>query len=377
MDLQSRLSPLIAPAPTSIALFIGWTPSGPADKAVRIASFADYEAAFGKLDDPRSLLGYALGHFFDNGGRDAYALRIAGADGGFVSPGDDAFMHALHAAFASGGPIAAIETFNLVCVPGLTDAAAITMLQAEAVARRAFLIAECEESATVSSVSAPRAAITGANAVNSALYFPWLLAPDQLQDNAQRAFPPGGFVAGLYARTDATRGVWKAPAGVEANLAGATGVTVSLSDADASRLHPLGVNCLRNFPRAGFVVWGARTLASSDPGAQDWTYVNVRRFAIFLEDSITNGTKWAVFEPNGETLWAKLRASIDTFMLGLWRNGALQGIKASDACFVKCDATTMTQADIDGGVLNVVIGFAPVRPAEFVIIKITLRAGSS
>jgi phage tail sheath protein FI len=374
---DSNAPPAIAPAPTSIALFIGWAPSGPTDRAVGIKNFADYEVVFGKLDDERSLLGYALGHFFDNGGRDAYALRIVGDSGDAVVPTDAAFVRALNAAFATGGPVETIEAFNLICVPGLSGAADIAMLQAKAVARRAFLIADCEERATVASVSASLAAIAGANAANAALYFPWVLALDPLQDNTPRAFPPCGFVAGVYARTDAMRGVWKEPAGIEASVTGAKGVTVAVSDRDQEQLNPRGVNCLRNLSGAGIVVWGARTLAGSRAAASDWTYVSVRRLAIFLEDSITGGTKWTVFEPNGETLWAKLRASIDAFMLGLLRKGAFQGNSASEAWFVKCDATTTTQADIDNGVVNIVIGFAPLKPAEFVLITITLLAASN
>src|SRR5262249_20288581 len=163
--------------------------------------------------------------------------------------------------------IAKIETFNLICVPGLADATAIATLQARAAARRAFLIVDCEESATVASVSASFTAITGANAAHSALYFPWVLAPDPLQDNAPRALPPCGFVAGIYARTDIARGVWKAPAGSGAHIAGAKGVAVAVSGADHDRINSRGINCLRDLPGAGPVVGGARTLASVDPSA--------------------------------------------------------------------------------------------------------------
>jgi hypothetical protein len=147
-------------------------------------------------------------------------------------------------------------------------------------------------------------------------------------------------------------------------------VTVTVSDTELDQLNSRGANCLRNLPGAGLVVWGARTLASADPAAQDWKYVNVRRFAIFLEDSLYAGTKWAMFEPNGEPLWAKLRASIDNFMLSQWRNGALVGSTPPQAYFVKCDSTTTTLADIDNGVVNVMVGFAAMRPAEFVIIPL-------
>lgn len=363
--------PAIARSPTSIALFIGGAPSGPTDHAVRIASFADYEAAFGKFGDARSYLGYALGHFFDNGGRDALVLRIVGADGAFIAPADQGFVRALNAAFATGAPVTKIKTFNLICVPGLADPAAIAMLQGQAVARRAFVIVDCAETETVASVQASLATRTGTNAANSALYFPWVIAPDALQNNAPRAFPPCGFVAGIYTRVDLAHGVWKAPAGTDDNLVGATGLTVLISEADQNSLNPLGINCLRKFSSTEFLVWGARTLAGADPDAPDWKYVNVRRTALFLENSLYAGTQWAVFEPNGEPLWAKLRASTGDFMLGLFRDGAFQGNTASQAFFVKCDTGTTTQADIDRGIVNIMVGFAPLEPAEFVILTIT------
>jgi hypothetical protein len=367
--------PTITPSPTSIALFVGWAPSGPTDKAIRIASFADYETAFGKLDDERSLLGYAVSHFFDNGGTDAYALRLADDDGDAVLPTDAAFVRALNAAFAAGGPIDEIDSLNLICVPGLVDAAAIAMLQGVAVARRAFLIADCEEHAKAASFPAALAGKTGTNATNAALYFPWVMALDPLQNGeVERAFPPSGFVAGLYARTDATRGVWMPAAGIAATLTGATDLAVKVSDADQGGLNSIGVNCLRSLFTAGFVVWGDRTLAGGDVAASDWKYVNTRRLAIFIEDSIYDSTKWTAFEPNDQVLWQKLRQSIDAFMLGLWRNGALMGSVAATAFAVDCDSTTTTFADIANGVVNIVIRFAPVRPAEFVTVEIALRA---
>ena len=371
---KSNDPPVIARAPTSIALFVGWTPSGQAGHPVGNANFLDYERFFG--NDTRSLVGYAVRHFFDNGGRTAFVVRIVGADGGFIAPTDQAFVAALNAAFATGAAFADFDpSFNLICVPGLADAAAIAMLQALAATRRAFLIADCEETATVASVSAFAGTIDGVNAANSALYFPWVMAQDPLQGNTPRAFPPSGAVAGIYARIDAKRGVWKAPSGADATLSDVTGLSVRIDDASANSLDKLGVDCLRQFPTTGVVPWGARTLASRDPAAQDWMYVAVRRTVLFIENSLYAGTKWAAFEPNGEPLWAKLRASIETFMLGLFKDGAFQGATPSDAFFVKCDATTTTQADIDRGVVNIVVGFAPLKPAEFVIITIAQLAG--
>ncbi len=232
-------------------LFVGWSPSGPTDQALPVTSFLDYEKQFGGLDT-RSLLGYAIRHFFDNGGSHARVLRLLDAGGGLVVPTDAAFVAALTAAFAAGGPVDKTDAFNLVCVPGLADPAATVMLQAEAAKRRAFLIADCEEGAQVATVAASVAMKSGTNAANSALYFPWVMALDPLQKGAPRAFPASGFVAGVMARTDTARGVWKAPAGTDAHLVGATGLAVALTDGDNAILNPLGINCLRHFPGAGF-----------------------------------------------------------------------------------------------------------------------------
>jgi phage tail sheath protein FI len=314
-------------------------------------------------------------HFYDNGGAQARVLRIAGADGDSIAPNDTAFVQALDAAFAAGGPVDRINAFNLICVPGLTEAAATAMLQKHAVAHRAFLIADCDERALAASVAASLAGITGANAANSALYFPWVMASDPLQSGVLRAFPPGGFVAGLLARTDAARGVWKAPAGSEAHLIGAADLAVHLSDTQNESLNGQGINCLRQFPGRGVVVWGARTLAAGITGpASEWKYIPVRRTALFLEASIDGGTKWAVFEPNAEPLWGRLRTSVSRFMHGLFKLGAFAGNTSDKAFFVKCDRDTTTQDDIDRGVVNIMVGFAPLKPAEFVIVTIAQLA---
>jgi uncharacterized protein len=362
--------PPIASAPTSIALLVGWSPSGPIDQALPVSSFLDYEQKFGGLD-ARSLLGYAVRHFFDNGGTHALVLRIVGA----IAPTEPAFVQALNAAFAADGPVDRIEFFNLICVPGLADAAATAMLQAQAAARRAFLIADCDERAQASTIAASVAAKTGANAANSALYFPWVIAPDPLQNGAPRALPPSGFVAGVLARIDAARGVWRRPAGGEADLKGATDLAVHLTDTQGESLNGQGINCLRQFPGRGVLVWGARTLDGSDARASEWKYVPVRRTALFLGESIWGGTEWAVFEPNDEPLWARLRLSVGNFMHGLFKHGAFQGNAPKEAYFVKCDRDTTTQDDIDRGVVNILVGFAPLKPAEFVVLTIAQRAG--
>jgi len=209
-----------------------------------------------------------------------------------------------------------------------------------------------------------------------AVYFPWIKATDPSGQQATPiAVPPSGYVAGVYARIDANRGVWKAPAGTEANLLGVVGVATQINDAQQDKLNPIGANIIRVFPSSGVVIWGARTLATaSNP---EYRYIPIRRLAIFLERSIYNGIQWAVFEPNDEDLWASLRLNVGAFMMNLFRSGAFQGNVASQAFFVKCDAETNPQSEIDAGVVNVVIGFAPLRPAEFVVVKISQKAGTT
>jgi phage tail sheath protein FI len=182
-------------------------------------------------------------------------------------------------------------------------------------------------------------------------------------------------VAGVMARTDGQRGVWKAPAGIDAGIAGIRGLEINLSDADNGAINPVGVNALRTFPIIGSVVWGARTMRGADALGDDFKYLPVRRVTLFIEESLFRGTKFAVFEPNDEPLWAQLRLNIGAFMNNLFRQGAFQGQTPRDAYFVKCDKETTTQNDINLGVVNILVGFAPLKPAEFVVIKIQQIAG--
>ena len=177
------------------------------------------------------------------------------------------------------------------------------------------------------------------------------------------------------ARIDVTRGVWKAPAGTEAGILGAQALTVNLTDLENGLLNPLGINCMRAFPIIGNVVWGARTLAGADLLGDEYKYVPVRRLALFIEESLFRGLKWVVFEPNDEPLWSQIRLNVGAFMQNLFRQGAFQGGSARDAYFVRCDATTTTQNDINLGIVNIVVGFAPLKPAEFVVLTIQQIAG--
>jgi uncharacterized protein len=210
---------------------------------------------------------------------------------------------------------------------------------------------------------------------NAALFFPRVKLADPLKENRLETFAPCGAIAGTFARTDAQRGVWKAPAGIEAGLSGVRGLPVPLTDGENGILNPLGVNCLRFFPVYGNVVWGARTLAGDDRLASEWKYIPVRRLALYLQESLYRGTQWVVFEPNDEPLWAQIRLNLGAFMNNLFRQGAFQGKTPRDAYFVKCDSETTTQNDINQGIVNIVIGFAPLKPAEFVILKFQQMAG--
>lgn len=471
---------------TSITALVGWAAQGPTNRAQRVLSFQDFVRHFGGLDR-RSLLGYAVQHFFANGGRDAYVIRLAaddavtakvtvdaklvvtagspgawandyrietqqdtsdatrfclfvvhqpsgqpavaverfeglsmqetdrrfvksvvnaestcvhveligtpttppadtagagfttaGVDGTPLNPNEAAFESKLDPVAKDGGLylLDRVDLFNVLCVPGETTATVVASLQKYCHDRRAFLVVDSPKGATLSAMqSAPSPEVVGADAPNSALYFPWVKAADPLDEDRVRAFPPCGFVAGVFARTDCTRGVWKAPAGIEAAVTGAVGTDVPLTDGENGTLNPRGVNCIRTLPVHGTVVWGSRTLHGADERGSKWKYVPVRRLALFIEESIFRGTRWVVFEPNDEPLWSQVRLNVGAFMHDLFRQGALQGSSPPAAYFVKCDGETTTQNDIDRGVVNIVVGFAPLRPAEFVVIEIQQMAG--
>jgi len=266
-----------------------------------------------------------------------------------------------------------VQDVNIVCIPGQST---VVDSGTNYCAQRGDCFFIGDVNLTDNTVPEAQAFVNGLTVKNSygAVYYPWLKMNDPTGVSLTPIeAPPSGFAAGMYARIDAKRGVWKAPAGTEANIAGAVGLLADTTDAQQDFLNPIGVNVIRSFPASGLVIWGSRTLATrSDP---EYRYVPVRRTAIFLEQSIYNGIQWAVFEPNDEDLWASLRLNITSFMLLQFQAGAFQGKTASDAFFVKCDNTTTTQADIDAGIVNILVGFAPLKPAEFVVLRLTQKAG--
>jgi phage tail sheath protein FI len=212
---------------------------------------------------------------------------------------------------------------------------------------------------------------------STAVYFPRVVAVDPLLNGATRVMPNSGFLAGVWAETDTMVGVWKAPAGLDAGINGIVGLQVTMNDAENGELNPIGVNCLRTFPIGGTVVWGARTLRGADQLGDEYNYVPVRRMLLYIMDWVLQNTKWALFEPNDERLWSALRLQISGFMVSLWKEGALFGTSADKAFFVRCDASTTLPADINSGRVNVQIGFAPVRPAEFVVVTVAQIAMSA
>ncbi|MGD8909786.1 MAG: phage tail sheath subtilisin-like domain-containing protein [Chromatiales bacterium] len=299
--------------------------------------------------------------------------------------GDPPAANDLRGSLAAKTGIYALEDadlFNILCLPRAAElnandmAAVVNEAQNYCETRRAFMIVDLPSDIdTMQEARDWLDANANLRHQNSAAYFPRPRIPDPLNSNRLKAVGASGSVAGLYARTDATRGVWKAPAGIEGTLRNVPDLSYKLTDAENGQLNPLGMNCLRNFDIFGNVCWGARTLVGADQQASDWKYVPVRRIALFIEESLFRGTQWVVFEPNDEPLWAQIRLNVGSFMHGLFRQGAFQGGSPREAYLVKCDKETTTQADINRGIVNILVGFAPLKPAEFVIIKIQQLAG--
>ncbi len=467
---------------TSIAAFIGWAPQGVTTSPQLVLGWADYNRRFGGMDS-RSLLGYGVYQFFQNGGQQAYIVRLAASDAKTAtqtlgsltvdanSPGDWANSYSIGiknpsggtsrfrlqllytpsgsstptviesfeslslttpdplgryvvdvinnqsnyltasvsgstepttgtTAFNNGNPgtvlspststttagafetavgtstalLDQIDLIDLVCVPGEIVTSTLSTLATYCEGRKAFLIADSDPSITDYTKLENGSGLSSANA---AFYFPWVNAPDPMRNNLIQPYPPCGYVAGIYAATDGARGVWKAPAGTAATLGGVSGLTLNLNDPQNGILNQVAVNCLRTFNIYGTVVWGARTTQGADEAGSQWKYVPVRRLALYLENTLLRAMKWVVFEPNDEPLWSQIRLNIGAFLQTLYRQGAFQGSTPQQAYFVKCDGDTTTSTDQDNGVVNILVGFAPLKPAEFVVIQIQQMAGQS
>jgi hypothetical protein len=350
--------PSVSGAPSSTAAFAGMAGRGPTDTPTLVRSWGEFVQIFGSADAAlrRPYLAPSVQAFFAGGGRRCYVVRVAGAeDAAFIgSDGGRRGRTGLQA-------LRAIGEAAIICIPGVASPAVQSALlsHCEELGDR-FALLDAEPDANIEAVLRQRQSLRSERGFG-ALHYPWVRS-----DPAETGFaelPPSGFVAGLYARTDGELGVWRAPSSA---VLGAAGVTRTLRDAELQSLEEADINPLRFIAGRGVLVWGARTLASDS----EWKYAPLRRFAIFLEASIQQGTEWAVFEPNDEPLWARLRVCAAEFLHALWRAGALQGTTPEEAYFVRVDRSTMTSEDIERGRTVLLAGVAPLRPAEFVVLRL-------
>ena len=344
---------------------------------------------FAANTDGRNVQQYALGGAAAQAQAVPGANQQAGSDGAWDASADAAGMTSglIGDAVAKTGlhALVDVDLFNMLCIPATTvlpdlNAAAVAAQAIDLCTKRRamYLLDAPQVDAARDSVDAIRTwldANAGLRSRNAALYFPRVDIPDPLAGYRLRKVAPSGTVAGLWARIDGARGVWKAPAGTEAGLAGVQKLEYLLTDPENGVLNPLAINCLRVFPVYGPVCWGARTLFGSDQLSDDYKYIPIRRLALYIEESLFRGTQWAVFEPNDAPLWGQLRLNIGAFMQTLFRQGAFQGMTPTDAYFVQCDVKNNPQASINLGIVNITVGFAPLKPAEFVVIQIQQMAG--
>jgi len=365
---------------TGTAGFVGPALSGPVGQVSEaLTSFLAFQAVYG--DAPaitfsgppawtsRNYLGLAARAFFENGGQKLYVARVTSPDGKNTAPptGSDYARALATLSRVSEVAVLAAPGGTIAGFTGISSVAPVHAALMEHVGQPGayrFAVLDPPPNCSTSDIEDLRASISS---INAALYYPWVTISDPhtaAKPLAQINVPPSGSLCGIYARTDAQQGVFKAPANQP--LAGAVGFERTIANLESDTLNALGINCLRSFTGRGNLVWGARTI-SSDP---EWKYVNIRRYFVYLEHSIDAGTQWAVFDPNNERLWAAIRLTVNNFLYNEWRSGALLGSKPEQAFFVKCDRTTMTQNDLDNGRLICEIGVAPLKPAEFIIFRI-------
>jgi phage tail sheath protein FI len=373
---------------TSTAGFVGTAPDGNArrNEAVAVNSWSEFLRVFVGESQLSTPLSRAVYGFFDNGGGRCYVVNIA--------PGEPLAGKGRQ----RGGLrlLEAIDEVAIVAAPGYTDVVSYEDMLAHCELmgdRMAILdgpesVIDVERLTRVGSATVPakvkKAEGDAANAPGTeentglrprqsdygSFYFPWIVVRDPLTGEITST-PPSGHMAGVWARTDTLRGVHKAPANEP--VRGAVDLTYRVTKVEQDVLNPQGVNCIRHFPAEGIRVWGARTLAA---GASEWRYLNVRRLFNMLKESIADGTRWIVFEPNDNLLWKSIRRDINAFLTRVWRDGALMGRTPQEAFFVKCDEETNPPDVRDAGQVVTVIGVAPVKPAEFVIFKISQSAGA-
>lgn len=355
--------------PSSVAIFIGRTRQGPVNIPYRCGNYADFEHTF-TSDTSQGEMARAVRLFFLNGGTECYILRMASETETPLTSDYDLAYSIIDRE---------VELFNLMVLPRDPSVPMEDLWRNASVfcqKRRAFLLIDPPDEWTT--VQAATDVTSGVAALrnglvkeNCAVFYPRVTIRE---NNRNIKVGPAGAIAGLIVRTDRSRGVWKAPAGTEAEIRGISGLEFAINDQDNSKLNPVGINVLRIFPHA-IVNWGARTLDGDDGFASDWKYIPVRRTALYIEESLSQGLQWAVFEPNEESLWKQIRLDVGAFMQDLYFQGAFQGSTPREAYFVKCDQETITQNDIDNGIVNLWVGFTPLKPAEFIVLHIQQRAG--
>lgn len=361
----------IESAGTSTPVFVGEAETGPANQIVRTSSWPQYVQHFGGFNVIEgTYLPHSVFQFFNNGGRSCYVLKLdrgANDTPPSIELGDLA-------------PLDRLTDFSLLVLPGRPDRFESGLAYCEnRKLRDIFLISDTPHTSnfdgTIDSVlrqsepATTQPALAAQRSDLAAFYFPWVRMRDPLDVTNNRTIlvPPSGFVAGIYARTDAQRGVWKSPAGLSASLRGAVGLQYRLTDDENGNLNRVGINVLRQFETGGIVVWGARS-RSTDPRLR---YLAARRTQAMIQRTLYDALQFAVFEPNDHRLWTSLKNEVGAYMDSLFRAGAFQGETKSQAYYVACDLdVTMTQADIDGGIVVVEVGFAPLKPAEFVVVRV-------
>lgn len=356
---------------TSTAGFVGVAPDKKARKneVVAINNWTQFEREFAEGATEGTHLSNAVFGFFQNGGSRCYVVNI----------GDNKRLRGSGRGRQGIDLLEEQDEVAIVAAPGFTDASSyeavlahcenmgdrVAVLDTPNVSDIEQLKKAATESGSGESSEGGNGGVRPRDSEYGATYFPWIYVRDPLAPGQTVAMPPSGHVAGVWARTDATRGVHKAPA--NERITGALGVSYQLTRAELGELNTTGVNCIRQFPRAGVKIWGARTLA---PSASEWRYLNVRRMFNMIGESIAENTRWTVFEPNDSTLWKSIRRDISAFLALLWRDGMLLGRSPGEAFFVKCDEETNPQEVIDAGMVVTLIGIAPVKPAEFIVFRI-------
>ena len=367
-EIQSGTKP-ISGVSTNCTGFVGTAAYDdvPVGEPTLITSWDQFVEKFGRFDKDRApFLPPAIYGFFRNGGKECYVVRVK------ASATNEDYIGATTGSQSKTGlsALSDIESVSIICIPGITsNIVQRAMIEHCKKMGNRFCILDPPSKADVVAIKKHRSNLVSEKGFG-ALYYPWIKASIETTENdrvmnIQDFVPPSGYIAGVYARIDFERGVWKAPA--NAIIIGATEVELDLPQKVRDELNLAGINCIRNLGEGVIIVWGARTLAL-DP---EWKYVSVRRLFIFLEESIRVATQWVVFEPNDIPLWVRVKPNIEQFLTSLWKDGALMGTKPNNAFFVRCGfGTTMTQDDIDNGRLIILIGIASVRPTEFVIFRI-------